>query len=124
MLREAAFDTSFQRGRPDRRLHLRRAGRFAAVEADPDGDGTFERLSGEAARPPGVEVMIVHHVAGVGRRALHDPESAGRSPIPRAQSAVGTGPLTATLADTEPTTGVLSIGPVKLAPGIVVREIG
>lgn len=41
-----------------------------------------------------------------------------------AQSAVGTGPLTGTLADTEPTTGVLAIGPVKVAPGVTVREIG
>lgn len=42
----------------------------------------------------------------------------------RAQSSVGSGPLTSTLADTEPTAGVLSVGPVKVAPGIVVREIG
>ena len=41
-----------------------------------------------------------------------------------AQAAVGSGPLTSTLADTEPTAGVLSMGPVKLAPGIVIREIG
>lgn len=41
-----------------------------------------------------------------------------------AQSAVGQGPLTATLPDVEPTAGVLSLGPVKLAPGLVVREIG
>jgi hypothetical protein len=38
--------------------------------------------------------------------------------------AVGAGPLTRPLADQEPTTGVLSIGPVRLAPGLVVREIG
>jgi hypothetical protein len=44
--------------------------------------------------------------------------------LARAQSAVGTGPLTSTLADTEPTTGVLSMGPVKVAPGIVIREAG
>ena len=43
---------------------------------------------------------------------------------PRAQSAVGAGPLTGALADTEPTTGVLTIGPVRFAPGITVREIG
>jgi hypothetical protein len=55
VLREAAFDTTLQRGRPDRRLVYDAAGRFAAIEADPDGDGTFERLSGEAARPRGVE---------------------------------------------------------------------
>jgi hypothetical protein len=41
-----------------------------------------------------------------------------------AQAAVGSGPLTSTLADTEPVTGVLSVGPVKLAPGIVIREMG
>ena len=41
-----------------------------------------------------------------------------------AQSAVGAGPLTGTLADTEPTTSVLEIGPVKVAPGVTVREIG
>jgi hypothetical protein len=41
-----------------------------------------------------------------------------------AQVNVGSGPLTRALADTEPTTGVLTVGPVKLAPGLVVREIG
>ena len=41
-----------------------------------------------------------------------------------AQSTVGAGPLTSTLADTEPTVGVLSVGPIKLAPGLVIREIG
>ena len=41
-----------------------------------------------------------------------------------AQAAVGSGPLTATLADSEPTAGVLSLGPVKVAPGLVIREIG
>src|SRR5215218_10329642 len=42
----------------------------------------------------------------------------------RAQGNIGTGPLTATLADVEPTTGVLSLGRLKLAPGLVIREIG
>ena len=42
----------------------------------------------------------------------------------RAQSAVGAGPLTTALSDTEPTTGVLMLGPVRLAPGVTVREIG
>ena len=37
---------------------------------------------------------------------------------------VGSGPLTTTLADTEPTSGVLSFARMKLAPGIVIREIG
>ena len=41
-----------------------------------------------------------------------------------AQSAIGQGPLTATLTDVEPTTGVLTVGRVKLAPGLTVREIG
>jgi hypothetical protein len=41
-----------------------------------------------------------------------------------AQSSVGAGPLTGTLTETEPTSGVLSLGPLKLAPGIVIREIG
>jgi len=48
----------------------------------------------------------------------------GLCPSAFAQSAVGAGPLTSTLADTEPTSGVLSIGPVKVAPGVTVREIG
>lgn len=55
VLREAAFDTTLKRGRPNRRLVYDAAGRFAVIEADPEGDGTFERLSGEAARPPGVQ---------------------------------------------------------------------
>jgi hypothetical protein len=42
----------------------------------------------------------------------------------RAQSAVGGGPLTAALPDTEPTSGVLIVGPVRFAPGITIREIG
>lgn len=42
----------------------------------------------------------------------------------RAQSNVGTGPLTGTLTDTEPTSGVLSVGLVKFAPGLTIREIG
>lgn len=41
-----------------------------------------------------------------------------------AQSNVGTGPMTGTLADTEPTSGVLTLGWIKAAPGIVVREFG
>jgi hypothetical protein len=41
-----------------------------------------------------------------------------------AQSSVGGGPLTSTLIDTEPTIGILSVGPVRFAPGITVREIG
>ena len=41
-----------------------------------------------------------------------------------AQSSVGGGPLTSTLPETEPTVGVLNLGPVRFAPGITVREIG
>ena len=37
---------------------------------------------------------------------------------------VGAGPLTASLPDTEPTVGVLTLGRVRLAPGLVVRQIG
>jgi len=46
------------------------------------------------------------------------PESAA------AQSAVGGGPLTGSLPDVEPTIGVLTIGRVRFAPGMTVREIG
>ena len=41
-----------------------------------------------------------------------------------AQGAVGSGPLTGTLADVEPTSGVLRIGPLRIAPGLTIREIG
>jgi hypothetical protein len=58
VLREAAFDTSFTRGRADRRVQYDEKGRFAFVEEDPDGDGKFVRVEGAAAtppRPPGAE---------------------------------------------------------------------
>jgi hypothetical protein len=48
VLREAAFDTT-GRGRADRRLRYDEQGRYEAIEADPEGDGTFVRLTGEAA---------------------------------------------------------------------------
>jgi hypothetical protein len=57
VLREAAFDTSFQRGRADRRVRYDEKGRFDYVEEDSDGDGTFVRVEGAPAappRPPGV----------------------------------------------------------------------
>ena len=41
-----------------------------------------------------------------------------------AQSAVGGGPLTSALPETEPATGVLGGGPIRFAPGLTVREIG
>lgn len=44
--------------------------------------------------------------------------------LPAAAQSVGSGPLTGALTDTEPTTGVLTIGRARLAPGVVVREIG
>jgi hypothetical protein len=42
----------------------------------------------------------------------------------RSQGSVGAGPLTSTLAESEPTSGAISLGPVKMAPGVVVDEIG
>ena len=47
-LREASFDTSFTAGRPDRRVVYDGKG-GSAVETDPEGDGTFVRVPGEAA---------------------------------------------------------------------------
>jgi hypothetical protein len=41
-----------------------------------------------------------------------------------AQSSVGGGPLTSSLPDVEPTIGILTIGRVRFAPGLVIREIG
>ena len=41
-----------------------------------------------------------------------------------AQSSVGGGPLTRTLPDVEPTIGILTVGRVRFAPGITIREIG
>lgn len=52
VLREAAFDTTFAAGRPNRRAVYDAQGRFVMVEADPEGDGTFVRVQGEAATPP------------------------------------------------------------------------
>jgi hypothetical protein len=68
--------------------------------------------------------MTVDNVAGACRRALAFLSLLACAHTAAAQSAVGTGPLTSTLADSEPLTGALSLGPVKVAPGIVVREIG
>lgn len=41
-----------------------------------------------------------------------------------AQSSVGGGPLTGTLTDVEPTIGILTVGRVRFAPGLTIREIG
>jgi hypothetical protein len=68
------------------------------------------KFRGKAARTAALVVMI-----GMG---LMWPVSA------TAQSSVGAGPLTSTLADVEPTVGILSVGPVRFAPGLTIREIG
>lgn len=41
-----------------------------------------------------------------------------------AAQAVGSGPLTGTLAESEPTAGILDFGSVKIAPGFVIQEFG
>ncbi len=41
-----------------------------------------------------------------------------------AQANVGTGPLTGTLPESEPLAGTVSLGPVRLAPGLTIRELG
>ena len=41
-----------------------------------------------------------------------------------AQANVGTGPLTGTLPESEPLAGTVALGPVRLAPGLTIREIG
>jgi hypothetical protein len=43
-LRVVAFDTTFSTGRPDRRLTYDASGRLTRLEADPEGDGRFERM--------------------------------------------------------------------------------
>lgn len=45
VLREARFDTSFQAGRPDRRLLYDPQGRFTGAEADDDRDGHFDHAA-------------------------------------------------------------------------------
>ena len=44
VLREAAFDTTLDRGKPNRRLLYDVDGQFVALEADADLDGRFERM--------------------------------------------------------------------------------
>ena len=46
------------------------------------------------------------------------------APPAAAQSNVGSGPLTTPLTDVEPTVGILTIGRVRFAPGLTIREIG
>jgi hypothetical protein len=41
-----------------------------------------------------------------------------------AQGAVGSGPLTSTLPDTEPTGAAIRLGPLRLAPGVTIRGYG
>jgi hypothetical protein len=41
-----------------------------------------------------------------------------------AQGAVGAGPLTSSLAETEPETGVIRVGALRIAPGLTIREAG
>lgn len=41
-----------------------------------------------------------------------------------AQGGVGSGPLTSTLTETEPTAGIFNLGSLKLAPGITINHIG
>ena len=53
VLREAAFDMSFTRGRADRRVLYDARGKFVHVEEDPDGDGTFVLVAGAPGQPPG-----------------------------------------------------------------------
>ena len=64
--------------------------------------------------PVRITVLVVCLIVGL----LGDVADAG------AQINVGTGPLTGTLAETEPTAGVLSFGPLKAAPGLIIRELG
>jgi len=44
-LREARFDTTFSRGRADRRLVYGAQGQLTVIEQDDDGDGRFERFA-------------------------------------------------------------------------------
>ena len=46
------------------------------------------------------------------------------APAASAAQGVGAGPLTTSLAATEPESGTLRLGPARIAPGIVVREAG
>lgn len=67
-----------------------------------------------AVPPVRITVLIVSLIMGLAGVAV----DAG------AQINVGSGPLTGTLAETEPTSGVLTFGPLKVAPGLIIREVG
>lgn len=45
-------------------------------------------------------------------------------PASGAAQPVGSGPLTAMLADTAPESGVIDLGPMRVAPGLTIREAG
>lgn len=45
-------------------------------------------------------------------------------PSAAAAQAIGSGPLTGTLVDTEPTSGIFDLGLVTLAPGLTINELG
>ena len=49
VLREVGFDIAMSRGGATRRVLYDEKGRFVAVEDDPEADGTFVRLTGDAA---------------------------------------------------------------------------
>jgi hypothetical protein len=49
VLREVGFDILKSQGRATRRVLYDEKGRFVAVEDDPEADGTFVRLTGQAA---------------------------------------------------------------------------
>lgn len=51
VLREVAFDMTFSKGRPDRRVRYDAKGQFVMVEIDPEGDGTFVPAPGEPEPP-------------------------------------------------------------------------
>lgn len=46
------------------------------------------------------------------------------APAITAAQAIGSGPLTSSLATAEPPAGLLRLGPVHIAPGVIVREAG
>jgi hypothetical protein len=50
VMREVLLDTTFGKGKPDRRLLYDAQGRFTQAEADPDGDGRFVRVHGDGVR--------------------------------------------------------------------------